>query len=890
MTAIQDPLDITCHTLIDALDKAAQINAGVTFIHWGDQEEYISYSMLLEQSSVALGYLQQLGLRKGTKVILYVEDNKSFLVTYWACLLGGIIPAPLAVGSQDDHKEKVLTAFDVLDDSYIITDAQNRERLVDFDHVGVLSDQHVFIDIAHMNDAEGPGVILRPKSEELAYIQFSSGSTGCPKGVELTHSNVLCSILDIAGRSAIQNGDCALSWIPLANEKGLICFHLTALLKGIQQYLIPISLFVRRPLLWIEKTHEHHATLLYATNFGFRYFLDALGECHADWDLHKVRLIYNGTEPISHQLCLDFVNRLSVFGMDSNVMYPSYGMAEASAVVSLPAPGMPLKRHDLDRYQLTVGDKIVTTSEESNDKISFVENGFPIDHCEVRIADDEDQVLPEGHIGHIQIFGHNVTSRYHRNSRASLRLKTEDDWVRTGDVGFMLDGFITITGRQKDIIIFNGINYYPKDIERAAMLDYLALAGRIVATTVPVATGERLILFVHSRDKAPVFKSQVDILKRRVFERVGIAVDEVIQVQRLPKTTNGKVQVFKLRQSYLDGEFDDQRAVTRMETKEIQEITPEALQQVWMVLFGYEALVDEDLRMLGLKSIGAYRFSFSIKKEFGLELTVSEIFEHNSLLTICQALNSENATNFSKMKVIDQQPNQSLSLSENFFLHLSESQPENGLGKMLVNITFDGKVNAKKLKAAFGSVVRDFDALRIIYQSEEGVITQRLADTQEIELPWNDLVLPAGVTSAEFIEGLGLAFYRKEYALGNLLFEVHFLKETKNEGAHMLFFSHHSLSDAWSNGLLYNRLLEYYDSDNSNTIASVSKSKRSNGKRTSDWLKRNRVSAQKTYWSKHLEAIPDTGFRSPGFQKKASFKQSEDVTRFSIDTLYENHK
>ena len=185
-----------------------------------------------------------------------------------------------------------------------------------------------------------PGRISEARLEQMAFIQFSSGSTGDPKGVVITHQNVLANLYSIIRWSKIDEQDSNLNWMPLTHDMGLIGAHIKATLAGINQYNIETPLFIRHPALWIKKSSEHRVTLLYSPNFGYKYLLKfhqpnpKLG-----WDLSNVRLLYNGAEPISVQLCNEFLNQMAPYGLKRKAMHPVYGLAEGTSAVTLPYPG-----------------------------------------------------------------------------------------------------------------------------------------------------------------------------------------------------------------------------------------------------------------------------------------------------------------------------------------------------------------------------------------------------------------------------------------------------------------------------------------------------------------------------------------------------------------------
>ncbi|HEY4172769.1 MAG TPA: beta-ketoacyl synthase N-terminal-like domain-containing protein, partial [Rhodopila sp.] len=388
-------------------------------------------------------------------------------------------------------------------------------------------------------------------------MQFSSGSTGDPKGVVLRHGHLLTHLFDFASSARMTRDDVFLSWFPLTHDMGLIGWHLIPLAIGAQQCLMPTRLFVQRPSLWLAKTAAHRASVLCANNFGIKHFLKLLRpDAAAGWDLSCIRLLFNAAEPISADLCHEFQDRMEPSGLRRPAMFPGYGLAEASLGVAFPQPGDTMRVHQVDRHNLTLGATIRPPS-AARDAISLVEIGFPMDGVSLRIADLDGTVLPERRVGSVEINSRSMAGGYYRDPAATAALFTPDGWLRTGDAGFLTDGRLVLTGRIKEIIIQAGQNYYPQDLERLAEeVDGVEL-GRVVACGVPdpVAQRELLVLFVQTRTGDQDFAQLAKALRTRLMRAGGLLVDHVVPIATVPKTSSGKIERYKLVQRFLAGEF-----------------------------------------------------------------------------------------------------------------------------------------------------------------------------------------------------------------------------------------------------------------------------------------------------------------------------------------------
>ncbi len=257
------------------------------------------------------------------------------------------------------------------------------------------------------------------KPDDTAFIQFSSGSTSEPKGIVLTHRNILTNARGAGEASLWNENDTNLTWMPLTHDMGLIGMHIMMFAHRMQLNVMPTELFIRRPLLWMTFASRKGVTVTSSPNFGYRHYLKVLGDRPlGDLDLSKVRLVYNGAEPISVELADEFMTRLAPAKLRREAMYPVYGLAEATLVVSFPQPpGQMYESIAVNRHELAVGKQPSSLVKEHPDALSIMAVGQPIPYSFVRIADDSDQAVAEGHIGHVLISGDNVTQGLLRESR-----------------------------------------------------------------------------------------------------------------------------------------------------------------------------------------------------------------------------------------------------------------------------------------------------------------------------------------------------------------------------------------------------------------------------------------------------------------------------------------
>jgi len=823
--------DLHTDTLIGVIMQLQHTsNKGVTFISGNAEEEVLPYDQLLQEAMRMLGALQQRGIHTGDELILQVEDNRKFIVLFWACLLGKIIPVPLSTGSQDDHKLKLIKVFQNLHQPYLICDRLQLERLEKYaaanaqDTVFSAIEKNTLL-LEEFTAADHPGIVCEVTPRDIAYIQFSSGSTGEPKGVILTHANLVANISDIAFRSDVTADDRMLSWMPLTHDMGLICFHLTGMIAGAAQYLMPTALFVRRPILWIEKASEHRISLLYSPNFGYSYFLTAFNNLlreNIKWDLSAVRIIYNGAEPISHELCDRFISTLGQYGMPATAMYPGYGMAEASVAVCLPDPGNPLRSYNADRTSLQTGKKVKLVTPEDKTAVSFMEVGYPIPQCRVRIADDDDNVMEQGVLGNVQITGANVTAGYYNNPVATGKIFTPDGWVRTGDLGFFQNERLVITGRAKNIIILNGQNYYPQDIERAAERVEGVGPGKIVACGVknPGSWKEELVVFVLFKDKLPQFVSLLAVLRDAVSEQTGLMVDTFIPVTKIPKTTSGKVQHYKLVEAYQSGQFDQLVAeINELQHKATLTATPEEI-IAWLLdvcrnILGIKDIgITDNLFEWGITSLQATQLAVHIRERSGKEFNAWEVLCNPTIKGIAEMVSEDRGEKVAPSVIVaPASPGNQYPLSEGqrrfWLLHQhEEAQPACNIA---TGYWLNGEVNAVVLEKAFRSLMERHESLRTTFVHTTDGPVQVIHPVQDAVYSFEHIDLRP-LTEPETKAGL-LAQKDADTAFDiekGPLWKCKLVQVADDK--HLLTFTiHHSICDGWSVLLAFREIAVLYN-------------------------------------------------------------------------------
>jgi acyl-CoA synthetase (AMP-forming)/AMP-acid ligase II/aryl carrier-like protein len=412
--------------------------------------------------------------------------------------------------------------------------------------------------------------------------------------------------------------------------------------------LMPTDLFVRRPLLWLQLASEKRVTITCSPNFGYRHFLKVLGDRRLEKiDLSRIRSIYNGAEPISVELCNEFMRALKYTGLKRSAMFPVYGLAEACLAVTFPQPNADYRWIRVNRHKLGVGATVELNPGDARDALELMCVGRVVPNTELRIVDDSRAQLPQGQVGHILIRGPSVTRGYFGDAQATALAIDADGWVDTGDLGVLLEGELYIAGRSKEIIFGNGQNYYPYDLENIAQRAPGLDLNKVVAAGVAKdAQGEVLVIFVLHRGSMQDFLAVATSVGRLVNEHTGLEVAQVIPTKRIPKTTSGKVQRHLLEQAYIDGEFDAELkeleslrqaqggaahvSGTELETR-LQSICEAALP-------GKRIDVHDNLFDIGASSLKLIEIHEHVDRDFPGLIDLTELFDYPTIAQLAKHL------------------------------------------------------------------------------------------------------------------------------------------------------------------------------------------------------------------------------------------------------------
>nr|WP_288974219.1 AMP-binding protein [uncultured Blautia sp.] len=644
-------------TIVEAFDKNRDSKNGIRFIYSEKKSEFFAYNVLYQAALKMLNNLRTQGLKKGDELVFQITNNKDFIIIFWACICGGIVPVPVNYGYSRENGIKVVKIWSKLKRPHLIYSEDYFQGFIELLKDVVSNEKTIntiienSFSVETMKKGSTLAKIENVNEKDTAYIQFSSGSTGSPKGVVLTHKNLVTNIRAIINGCFVKHNDISISWLPLTHDMGLIGMHITPLFLGCTQNNMTPTLFVKKPLLLLDKMTEYKVTMTSIPNFGFAHMMNSLRQnVEYRWDLSSMRLIFNGAEMISYELCSKFLNYMEKYKLDKLAMFPVYGMAEASVAVTFPEYRTGLRATVIDRTSVTMGSHIIDTNIEEKDKALYVELGFPIENCEIAIVDDQKNVQGNMIVGNIFIRGDNVTEGYYGEVTTKYTLINKENWLDTGDIGFVNNHGLVVLGRTKELIIINGKNYYCSDLERVVEKISGYPDGNVAVTSYFNGNTEILLAFLVNKGSVARFEEQVEKIRLDFYRQVGISIENIIPVKHLPKTTSGKIQRYKLVDNYLSGDYknvlteiNEYRKI-KFDNRKIQLPITEIEKKISSVIenkLGIEKIsMNDNLFYFSLQSIQIMQIYEEINQLYPDKISLSDMFKLHTVKEIADAITS----------------------------------------------------------------------------------------------------------------------------------------------------------------------------------------------------------------------------------------------------------
>ncbi|WP_060479570.1 non-ribosomal peptide synthetase, partial [Pseudomonas monteilii] len=757
------------------------------------------------------------------RAVLLFPSGPDYVAAFFGCLYAGIIAVPAypPESSRTHHQERLVSIIDDAEPRLLLTVSALHDSLLGLEALsGDEAPELLAVDQLDPALADGwQAPVLQ--ADDIAFLQYTSGSTALPKGVQVSHGNLVANEQLIRAGFGIDLNpdDVIVSWLPLYHDMGLIGGLLQPIFSGVPCVLMSPSYFLARPLRWLQAISEYGGTISGGPDFAYRLCSERVSEAAlAGLDLSRWRVAYSGSEPIRQDSLASFAERFAACGFQPSSFFASYGLAEATLFVSGSRRGQGIGALALDAEALAAN-----RAEPGNGSV-LMSCGYPQPGHVVRIVEPQHlKVLADNHVGEIWASGPSIALGYWRNPEATARTFVQMDgqtWLRTGDLGFMREGEVFVTGRLKDMLIVRGQNLYPQDLEKTLEREVEGLRkGRVAVFAVTDQGEEGIGVAVEvSRNVQRAVEPQALIksLRHVIADacRQAPAVVLLLNPGALPKTSSGKLQRSACRLRMLDGTLDcyarfpmaAEPSACAAPSDDVQE----RVAGIWREVLKVQAVAaDDHFLLLGGNSIAATQVTARLAEELAIELSLRTLFEAPTLAEYSArvaAMLGRGAGAPGAIAALSRAQALPQSLAQNRLWLTWQLQPQSAAYNIPAGLRLRGELDEAALEGAFQALVDRHEALRTVFSEQDGQALQRVLPTQPFTLQRLDL---------QGVEAERVATRREQEAMQPFdLTQGPLLRVTLvhlDDEDHQLWVTlHHIVADGWSLNILLDEFAKLY--------------------------------------------------------------------------------
>ncbi|WP_404483990.1 non-ribosomal peptide synthetase [Pseudomonas sp. HT11] len=812
-------------TLVQSLQRrAAQTPDQVALRFLADSAEQnvvLSYRDL-DQRARAIAAALQANAALGERAVLLFPSGPDYVAAFFGCLYAGVIAVPAypPESTRRHHQERLLSIISDAEPRLLLTIASLGDGLAQIENAPpVLS-----VDTL---DAQLAERWVEPElhADDIAFLQYTSGSTALPKGVQVSHGNLVANEVLIRRGFGIDLNpdDVIVSWLPLYHDMGLIGGLLQPIFSGVPCVLMSPAYFLGRPLRWLEAISEYRGTISGGPDFAYRLCSERVSESALErLDLSTWRVAYSGSEPIRLDTLERFAEKFATCGFTPNNFFASYGLAEATLFVAGGTRGHGIPALRLDEQALAANRA------EPGQGSAIMSCGTSQPEHAVLIADPHTlSELPDNHVGELWASGPSIAHGYWRNPQASAKTFVQHagrTWLRTGDLGFIREGQVYITGRLKDLLIVRGHNLYPQDIEQTVEREVeVVRKGRVAAFAVNDQGLEGIGIAAEiSRSVQKILPPEalIKAIRQAVAEAYQEAPSVVVLLNpgALPKTSSGKVQRSACALRHADGSLDSYAQFPDLQAQASDAALESDLQNqiaaIWCEQLQVATVAaDDHFFLLGGNSITATQVVARLRETLGLELNLRMLFEAPTLASFAASvaqLQQDGGVAQGAIHALSRQDDLPQSLAQNRLWITWQLDPQSSAYTIPGALRLRGELDEDAVRASFQHLIERHEALRTRFYERDGQAFQRVQASAEFDLQIIDLSDLPGAEREARAQQIREDEARTQFDLekGPLLWVT--LVRLDDEDHQLLVTLHHIIADGWSLNILIDEFSRLY--------------------------------------------------------------------------------
>ncbi|MCP4990130.1 MAG: AMP-binding protein [Colwellia sp.] len=778
------------------------------------EEVKLSYAEL-HKKIISLASELQKKHAQGERIVILLNNDEQYVISFFACLFAGLIavPAHPPESLKPQHLERISSIILDSGASCVITtsDLSNKfeEKLGDIVNVS-----SIFVDaLLDCQDYQYKPVSIQ--NDDIAFLQYTSGSTALPKGVKVSFSNLDANLKLIQSGFSISQSDKLLSWLPLYHDMGLIGGLLLPLFAGVPLILTSHNYFLERPIRWLEAISKYKITGTGGPDFSYRLCLERIKESQIkDLDLSSWNIAFSGAEPVRYNTLTEFYQKFKSVGFKKEAFYPCYGLAESTLFVTGAKRGKGMITKSIDQAALSQN-----IAKENKDGAILVSSGGVYQAHEIMIMSAE-SLTPcnDNEVGEIWVSGKSISSGYWNNqdaTNATFVQYKDKSWLRTGDLGFQEQGELFVTGRLKDLIIIRGRNIYPQDVELHIENNCeFTRKGRVAIFAIKTKETETIgvALELPKRFQNKELDSEIfNQINQSVINYCGESIGDVMLLQPgcLPKTSSGKLQRSACSLGYINHTLDEYaRFSNQSNSTSASYLAPKTqlaqqVSQIWQDVLSVERVgLNDNFFALGGDSIKAVTMASKVNTDLNYVCEPRLLFESQNLASFVQALELTSAQPTDKqIKIIERSDNMPLSPGQRlmwFTDKLAKSEAERLAYNISGGVEFNGSIDHKKLSEAFKLVLNRHEIFRIAFVEKSEEPSMVLLDEILFELKFADISHHNDSELDNIAIEIQKAFESEGFDLAKPpLLKAKLLHLNANK-TQLFVNMHHIISDGWS--------------------------------------------------------------------------------------------